>query len=80
MLMELNKHGILWGFPGNSTGKGSMCNAGDLGLIPVLERSLEEGMGIATHSSILVWRIPTDRGAWLAAVHGVANRWTQLSD
>ena len=73
-------HGVLWGFPGNSTGKGSMCNAGDLGLIPVLERSLEEGMGIATHSSILVWRIPTDRGAWLAAVHGVANRWTQLSD
>ena len=26
------------------------------------EDSLEEGM--ATHSSILVWRIPMDRGAW----------------
>ena len=41
-----------------------------------LERSLEEGMGIATHSSILVWRIPTDRGAWLAAVHGVTKSQT----
>ena len=31
------------------------------------EDSLEEGM--ATHSSILAWRIPMDRGAWWAAVH-----------
>ena len=23
---------------------------------------------------------PMDRGAWLAAVHGVAKSWTQLSD
>ena len=29
---------------------------------------LEEGM--ATHSSILAWRIPTDREAWQATVHG----------
>ena len=29
---------------------------------------LEEGM--ATHSSILAWRIPMDRGAWWATVHG----------
>ena len=28
--------------------------------------------GIATHSSILPWRIPMDRGAWGAIVHGVA--------
>ena len=32
---------------------------------------LEEGM--ATHSSILAWRIPKDRGAWKATVHGVAR-------
>ena len=32
---------------------------------------LEEGM--ATHSSILAWRIPLDRGAWWAIVHGVAR-------
>ena len=29
--------------------------------------------GIATHSSILAWRIPMDRGAWQATVHGVAK-------
>ena len=36
------------------------------------EDPLEEGM--ATHSSILAWRIPMDRGAWQATVHGVAKR------
>ena len=35
---------------------------------------------MATHSSILAWRIPTDRGAWRAAVHGVAKSRTRLSD
>ena len=40
------------------------------------EDPLEESM--ATHSSILAWRIPMDRGAWWAAVHGVTNNWTQL--
>ena len=35
---------------------------------------------IATHSSILVWRIPVDRGAWRATVHGVTKSWTRLSD
>ena len=33
------------------------------------EYPLEEGM--ATHSSILAWRSPMDRGAWHAAVHWV---------
>ena len=33
------------------------------------EDPLEEGM--ATHSSILAWRIPMDRGAWWAIVHRV---------
>ena len=35
------------------------------------EDPLEEGM--ATHSDILAWRIPVDRGAWQATVHGVAE-------
>ena len=35
------------------------------------EDRLEEGM--ATQSSILSWRIPMDRGAWLATVHGVTK-------
>ena len=33
------------------------------------EDPLEEGM--ATNSSILAWRIPMDRGAWLATVLGL---------
>ena len=35
------------------------------------EDPLEEGM--ATHSSLLAWRIPMDKGAWWATVHGVAE-------
>ena len=35
---------------------------------------LEEGM--ATHSSVLAWRIPLDRGAWWAIVHGVSKSQT----
>ena len=42
------------------------------------EDSLQEGM--PTHSSVLAWRIPTDRGAWWAIVHEVTKSWTQLSD
>ena len=34
-----------WGFPSGSKGKESPCNAGDLGLISGLGRSLEEGNG-----------------------------------
>ena len=32
---------------------------------------------MATHSSVLAWRIQ-DRGAWWAAVYGVAQSWTRL--
>ena len=72
------------GFPGSSDSKESACSAGDLGLIPGLGRSpgwedpLEEGM--ATLSSILVWRIPMDKGAWWATFHEVAKSQTQLSN
>ena len=31
---------------------------------------------MATHSGILAWRIPMDRGAWQATVHRVAKSWT----
>ena len=35
-------------------------------------------VGLATYSSILAWRIPTDRGAWWATVHRVAKSRTRL--
>ena len=35
---------------------------------------------MATHSSILSQRIPMDRRAWWAEVHGVTENWTQLSN
>ena len=38
------------------------------------EGPLEKGM--VTHSSVLVRRIPMDRGAWQATVHGVAKSQT----
>ena len=47
------------GYACGSAGKESTCNAGDLGSIPGLRRSPGEGM--ATHSSMLAWRI-----AWTA--------------
>ena len=34
------------------------------------------GEGMATHSSILTWRIPLDRGAWQAIAYGVAKSHT----
>ena len=65
-------------FPGSSNSKESAFNVGDLGFIPRLEDPLEEGM--ATHSNILAWRIPMDRGAWWATVHGVVKNRTLLSN
>ena len=35
---------------------------------------------MATHSSILAWRIPMDRGARQATAHEVAKSWTGLRD
>ena len=42
------------------------------------EDPLEEDL--ATHSSILAWRIPMDKGAWWATIHGVEKSQTRLSD
>ena len=71
MLNLLNKDLLSLGSPAGSVGKESACNAGDLGSIPGLGRSPEEGM--ATHSSALAWRIPMDRGTWWPAVHGITE-------
>ena len=42
------------------------------------EDPLEASM--TTHSSILAWKIPMDRGAWQAIVHGAAKGQTQLTN
>ena len=55
---------------------------------PVLQETWVQSLGweeplkedMATHSDILAWKIPMDRGAWRAIVHGVAKSQTQLSD
>ena len=67
-----------WGFPGGSDSKESACNVGDLGSTLGWKDALEEGM--ATHPSILAWRIHMDREAWRAKVHGIAKSQTRLSD
>ena len=55
------------GFPCGSDGRESVCNAGDPGSIPGSEDPLEKG--IATHSSILAWRIPlTDESGGLQSM------------
>ena len=64
-------------FPGDSDGKASACNAGDPGLIPGLGRSLENEM--ATHSSILAWRIPWSEEPGRLQFMGVAKSRTRLS-
>ena len=65
-------------FPGGSDGKESAYNVGDLGSIPGLEDSLEEGMAI--HSSILAWRTPwTEEPGRLQSMgsHRVEHNWAR---
>ena len=69
--MHTQTHTHREGFLGGSDGKESVCNAGDLCSIHELGRSPEEEM--ATHSSVLAWRTPMDRGAWWSVSHGVAE-------
>ena len=61
------------GFPGGSNSKESACN-GDLGSIPGSGRS--PGGGNGKPFGILARRVPMDRGAWWATVHGVPKSWT----
>ena len=58
-------------FTQSSVSKESACNAGDLGLIPGLERSSGEGNGNPLQYFHL--ENPMDRGAWQTTVHGVAE-------
>ena len=58
-----------------SDGKESDCHAGDRGSIPGLGRSPGGAHGNPLHFSCL--ENPTDRGAWRATVHGVAESQTR---
>jgi len=60
------------GLPRGSDGKGSACNAGDVGLIPGSGRSPGEGNGNPFQYSCL--GNPVNVGDWWAAVHGVTKR------
>ena len=60
------------GFPGGSVGKESACNAGDLGSVPGLGRSLGEGNGYALQCCGL--ENPMD-----CTVQGVTESRTRLS-
>jgi len=57
--------------------KASCCNAGDLGSIPGLGRSLEKGKAI--DFSILAWRIPWTEELGRLQSMGLQSR-TQLSN
>ena len=65
--------GLEPGLPWWPSSKESACNAGDLGSIPGLGRSLEKG--IATHSSILAERIP-----WTEMLGGLQSMGHKESD
>ena len=59
------------GSPGDSDGKESACNAGDLGSIPGSGRSSGEGNGNLLQYSCLEKSM--DKEAWWATVHGVSK-------
>uniref|UniRef100_A0AC11CS53 Glutathione S-transferase zeta 1 n=1 Tax=Ovis aries TaxID=9940 RepID=A0AC11CS53_SHEEP len=72
---------VIWASSGGTSGKNPPANAGDvrnLGSIPGSGRSPGEGHGNPLQYSCL--EDPADRGAWWAAVHGVAKSRTRLSD
>ena len=65
------------GFPGGTVVKNLPANAGDsgdVGLIPGLGRSSQEGNGYPLQNPSL--ENPVDRGGWQAIVHGVAESQT----
>ena len=57
--------------------KETTCQAGNVGLIPGSGRPLEKEM--ATHSSILAWRIPWTEEPGELTVRGVTKSRAQLS-
>ena len=73
---RLNNTECHMGFSGDSVVKNPPANAGDASSIPGREEPLEKKM--ATHSSILAWKILWTEEPGEAAVHGVAKSQTRL--
>ena len=69
ILHQLSYQGSPKDFPGGSDSKVSAYNAGDLGSIPGLGRSPEEGNGTPLQYSFL--ENPMDGGAWQATSMGL---------
>ena len=65
------------GLPWWLSGKEPICQVGDVGSIPVSERSPGEGNGNPLHYSCL--ENTMDREAWWATVHEVTTRLRQLN-
>ena len=63
------------GFPDGASGKEPAGQRSRPKRLSVQSQDQEDPLeeGIATHSSILAWRIPMDREAWWAMVHRVAQ-------
>ena len=62
-------------FPSGSDSREFTCNAEDMGSIPGLGRSSGGGDG---NPGNFAWKIPMERGAWWATVHGITE--SQLSN
>ena len=71
LIHNINKLYFYFGLPCNSGDKESACSTGDLGSIPELGRSPGKGNGNPLQYPCLENFM--DRGAWWAAVHGVAK-------
>ena len=67
----------LLGFPGASVVKNPP--AMQEMRVPSLGRADPLEKGMTTHSSVLAWRTPWDRGAWWAAVLGAAESQIRFS-
>ena len=65
---------IYTGFHGDSDGKESACNAGDLGSIP--ESGRYPGAGHGNPFQYSCWENPIDREAWQATVQGITKSQT----
>ena len=67
------------GFPSGTSGKESTCLPPDAETwVWSLRQEDPLQEGLATHYTILAWRIPKDRGGWWATVHGIEQSCTRL--